>query len=99
MSNRACETYGIDIRLFNRACPGEYYADVEAYGRIYIGGLQQLVSTLDGEIRTLKITTEMLTQRLKDKDEMIALLRSSTVLATPSSPRMQRLATNLQPMC
>jgi hypothetical protein len=90
MSN-ACQEYGISSSMFHRACPGKHKATNQEFARIYITGLQSLVSKLDGDIITEKTKVTMLKEQMLMKDEMIEMLRdqikflqsNKTQLSTP----------------
>lgn len=58
MSQNACNELGIDSKLYRRACDAGHNADVKGFGRIYISGLQVLVSKLDGKIEVLRARLE-----------------------------------------
>ena len=79
MSNIACDTYGINFKLFKRVCPTDNKATAEGFARIYIAGLQQLVGELDAKLDAEKNQNKLLLDRLKDKEELIEILKQSRV--------------------
>lgn len=76
MSDIACETYGIDSRLYTRVCgKGQHRANASGFARMYISGLHRLVSKQDAKLESYQEQINMLKEQLKMKDEMIGLLK------------------------
>jgi len=75
MSDFACAHYGINDILYNRVCPGTHRATAEGFARRHIAGLQKLVGELDAKLESEKEKNKMLLERLKEKDEIIQLLK------------------------
>lgn len=87
MSHIAIETYGIDNALFRKVCPGRYEANAAGFARIYIAGLQRYTAQLETKLAAELEKRAVIEQRLKDKDEMIELLkRGNYHPITPSAP-------------